>query len=162
MTARVAAIAVTLAAIAVQAAQATPLVCPITPTWGHLASPYGWRVHPMGGTPGAHWGIDIAAPHGTPVLSSMAGTVAYAGRYGAYGLTIYIKHTGGWATLYGHLSRIFVRPGQNVRCAQIIGAVGSTGRSTGPHLHFEMRYRNIPVDPVPYLLEAYRRAVRWR
>ena len=138
--------------------QARPAMpCPVTPTWGHLASPYGWRRHPMGGGTGHHWGIDIAAPAGTPVLASMAGTVTFTGWFGGYGITVYVAHGGGWETLYGHLSRVFVAPGQQVACAQVIGAVGSTGNSTGPHLHFELRWRGRPVDPVPYLIEAYRR-----
>lgn len=132
--------------------------CPITPTWGWLASPYGWRRHPMGGTPGHHWGIDIASPAGTPVLATMPGAVAYAGPYGSYGLVVYVVHRNGWSSLYGHLSSALVRPGQRVACAQIIGRVGSTGLSTGPHLHFELRYRGYPVDPLPYLWAAYRRS----
>jgi murein DD-endopeptidase MepM/ murein hydrolase activator NlpD len=130
----------------------------MTPTWGWLASGYGWRRHPMGGGTGHHWGIDIAARHGTPVLATMDGTVAFTGFYGAYGLVIYLLHAGGWYSLYGHLSAVRVRPGQTVRCGQAIGAVGSTGASTGPHLHFELRYRGYPVDPIPYLMAAYRRA----
>jgi len=159
--ARLAILAVLMALATTEAGARPRFACPVTPTWGWLASPYGWRAHPMGGHPGHHWGIDIAAPHGTPVLASMAGTVSYTGWHGTYGLVVYIRHHGDWATLYGHLSRILVRTGQQVGCAQVIGTVGSTGLSTGPHLHFEMRYRDMPVDPVPYLVQAYRRAA-WR
>lgn len=150
--------ALVVALLATPAAEAAPgYRCPITPTWGWLASPYGWRRHPMGGTPGHHWGIDIASPAGTPVLATMPGAVAYVGLYGSYGLVVYLAHGNGWSSLYGHLSAILVRPGQRVACAQVIGRVGSTGLSTGPHLHFELRYRHYPVDPIPYLWAAYRR-----
>lgn len=98
-----------------------------------------------------HWGIDLAAPMGTPVLASAAGTVQYAGTYGGYGPVIYLEHAKGWHTLYAHLSAIKVRPGQKVAQGSVIGAVGSYGRSTGPHLHFEIRYQGRPVDPLPYL-----------
>jgi murein DD-endopeptidase MepM/ murein hydrolase activator NlpD len=141
-------------------AGAAAFSCPITPTWGWLASPYGWRRHPMGGGTGHHWGIDIAAPYGTPVLASMSGTVRYVGWFGNYGLTVYLDHPGGWSTLYGHLSVAHVRPGQSVACTQVVGRVGSTGLSTGPHLHFELRHRGYPVDPIPYLLAARRNTSR--
>lgn len=124
----------------------------ITPTWGRLTSPLGWRHDPF--QPRIwqhHWGIDIAAPHGTPVLASASGTVQYAGAYAGYGRTVYIDHGGGWTTLYAHLSAIHVVPGQRVAQATVVGAVGSEGRSTGPHLHFEIRYKDRPVDPLEYL-----------
>lgn len=123
----------------------------ITPTWGHLSSPAGWRMHPLGGRWQIHWGIDIASPAGTPVLASAGGIVRHAGSHGAYGLTVVIDHGGSWVTLYGHLARAKVRPGQVVRQAEVIGAVGNTGASTGPHLHFEIRVRGMPVNPLTYL-----------
>lgn len=127
----------------------------ITPTWGRLSSAPGWRPDPFAqGVWQHHWGIDIAAPFGTPVLASAAGTVQYVGTYGGYGPVIYLVHAGGWATLYAHLSSIYVRPGQQVPQASIIGAVGNYGHSTGPHLHFEIRYHGIPVNPLPYLLNS--------
>lgn len=145
-------------ALAATASHATShFRCPITPTYGWLVSPYGWRRHPMGGPgPDHHWGIDIAAPAGSSVLATMDGTVTYTGHYGSYGLTVYLVHDRGWSSLYGHLSTVHVRPGQRVACAQPVGRVGSTGLSTGPHLHFELRYRGYPVDPLPYLWAAYR------
>lgn len=149
------AIAIVLAP-ASEAAQAYR--CPITPTWGWLASPYGWRRHPMGGgSPNHHWGIDIAASAGTPVLATMDGTVAYAGWHGGYGIVVYLLHAGEWSSLYGHLQAFAVRTRDRVRCGQVIGWVGSTGASTGPHLHFELRYRGYPVDPIPYLIAAHTR-----
>lgn len=140
------------------AAKPHTITCPITPTWGWLASPYGWRQHPMGGSsPDYHWGIDIAAPAGTRVLATMDGIVGYAGQYGNYGIIVYLFHAGGWSSLYAHLQAATVRSGERVPCARVIGYVGSTGSSTGPHLHFELRYQGYPVDPVPYLIQAIRR-----
>ena len=133
-------------------ADARPHAYFITPTWGRLTSPLGWRADPF--QPAVrkhHWGIDIAAAPGTPVLASAAGTIQYAGAYAGYGSSIYIYHGAGWATVYAHLSAIHVQPGAHVRQGMIIGAVGSEGRSTGPHLHFEIRYMNYPVDPLQYL-----------
>jgi len=133
-------------------ADARPRASFITPTWGRLTSPLGWRADPF--RPAVrqhHWGIDIAAGHGTPVVASAAGTVQYAGAYAGYGSTVYIYHGAGWATVYAHLSAIHVQPGLRVRQGAAIGAVGSEGRSTGPHLHFEIRYMDQPVDPLKYL-----------
>lgn len=133
-------------------ADARPRAYFITPTWGRLTSPLGWRTDPF--RPEVrqhHWGIDIAAAPGTPVLASAPGTVQYSGAYAGYGSTVYIYHGAGWATVYAHLSAIRVQPGLHVRQGAVIGAVGSEGRSTGPHLHFEIRYMNQPVDPLKYL-----------
>jgi murein DD-endopeptidase MepM/ murein hydrolase activator NlpD len=98
-----------------------------------------------------HWGIDIAAPAGMPVLASAAGVVQYAGWYAGYGLVVVLAHKGGWQTVYGHLGQINVHLGRPVEQAAVIGRVGSTGISTGPHLHFEVRYRGRPVDPLSVL-----------
>jgi murein DD-endopeptidase MepM/ murein hydrolase activator NlpD len=124
----------------------------ITPTWGAMTSQMGWRHDPFrANTWQHHWGIDIAARMGTPVVASAPGVVRYAGWYAGYGPVIYLEHGNGWATLYGHLSRLVVRPGQTVAQGMLIGAVGSYGHSTGPHLHFEIRYRGVPVNPLAYL-----------
>jgi len=112
---------------------------------GRLTSSYG----PRWG--GFHWGIDVAAPPGTPVLASEAGTVVMAERAGGYGLTVMIKHREGIKTLYAHLSAITVAPGQVVSAGHQVGKVGTTGRSTGPHLHFELRIFGDLVDPEPHL-----------
>lgn len=98
-----------------------------------------------------HQGLDIAAPMGTTVQAASGGTVISAGWYGGYGNYILIDHGGGMATGYGHLSQIFVSAGQQVQKGQAIGAVGSTGMSTGPHLHFEVRMQGKPTDPAAYL-----------
>ena len=98
-----------------------------------------------------HTGIDIGAPSGAPIVAAAAGTVLVAGWEEGYGNTVVIDHGGGIATLYGHQSSIAVAVGQSVTRGQVIGAVGSTGHSTGPHLHFEVRVNGSPVDPLGYL-----------
>ncbi len=133
-------------------AAARPAVFFITPARGSLSSGLGWRADPFRRTVWQHhWGIDIAAPVGTLVHASAAGVVQFAGWYAGYGRIVYIDHGGGWTTLYGHLKRTDVQPGQPVAQGAVIGTVGTNGRSTGPHLHFEIRYKDWPVDPLKYL-----------
>jgi hypothetical protein len=104
-----------------------------------ITSAFGWRVHPISGDRRFHSGTDIGAPMGTPVLAAYAGRVAIADFLGGYGLTVTLDHKEGTQqTLYAHLSEIFVRPGEWVPQGTVIGRVGSTGNSTGPHLHFEL------------------------
>jgi murein DD-endopeptidase MepM/ murein hydrolase activator NlpD len=98
-----------------------------------------------------HEGIDLGAPYGTPIAAAAAGVVIYAGWLGGYGNLTVIDHGGGLATAYGHQSSIVVGVGQSVARGEIIGYVGSTGHSTGPHLHFEVRVNGQPVDPLGYL-----------
>lgn len=121
------------------------------PVTGTITSPFGWRPNPFGGAPEFHQGLDIAAPTGTTVTAAAGGTVIMAQWYGGYGNYILIDHGGGYSTGYGHLSAIYVTAGQSVQRGQAIGAVGSTGQSTGPHLHFEVRIAGKPVDPAPRL-----------
>jgi len=121
------------------------------PVTGTITSPFGWRSNPFGGSPEFHQGLDIAAPTGTTVTAAAGGTVIMAQWYGGYGNYILIDHGGGYSTGYGHLSAIYVSNGQSVKRGQAIGAVGSTGASTGPHLHFEVRIDGKPVDPAPRL-----------
>ena len=121
------------------------------PVSGTITSPFGYRRNPFGGGMEFHQGLDIAAPMGTTITAAASGTVISAGWYGGYGNYILIDHGGGMATGYGHCSQIFVSVGQKVQKGQAIGAVGSTGYSTGPHVHFEVRINGKPVDPVPYL-----------
>ena len=121
------------------------------PVSGTITSPFGWRRNPFGGGMEMHPGLDIAAPMGTTVTAAASGTVISAGWYGGYGNYILIDEGGGMATGYGHLSQIFVAAGQQVQRGQAIGAVGSTGASTGPHLHFEVRINGKPTDPAAYL-----------
>lgn len=116
-----------------------------TPTSGQFTSPFGQRWGRL------HAGIDIAAPTGTPIWASDTGTVRFAGSMSGYGNYTCIQHTNSLSTCYAHQSRIGVSVGQSVKQGQVIGAVGNTGRSTGPHLHFEVRVNGNPVDPMGYL-----------
>jgi murein DD-endopeptidase MepM/ murein hydrolase activator NlpD len=105
-----------------------------------ISSLFGWRVHPISGEQRMHTGTDIAAPMGTPVVAALTGKVLLADFLGGYGMTVALEHgQGSQQTLYAHLSELFVRPGQVVQKGMVIGRVGSTGNSTGPHLHFELR-----------------------
>lgn len=120
------------------------------PGYYEVSSSYGWRTHPITGRRTMHSGIDIPAPTGTAIHSVGAGDVIFAGWYGGYGNAIVIDHGGGTSTLYGHLSRLAVSEGRKVSQGQIIGYVGSTGFSTGPHLHFEVRINGNTSDPMRY------------
>ena len=121
------------------------------PVRGPITSPFGWRIHPISGVRSFHEGLDIGVASGTPIGAAEAGRVIYAGWYGGYGNYISIDHGGGVSTGYAHCSAIYVSVGQDVRQGQTIGAVGSTGYSTGPHLHFEVRINGKPVDPLTRL-----------
>lgn len=112
-------------------------------------SGFATRRHPIRKAVHFHAGVDFAAPHGTPVRSVDHGRIAFAGTQNGYGKVIYIEHAGGHrTTVYAHLSRMDVRAGDIVRTEQTIGAVGNTGLSTGPHLHFEVREGGKPIDPL--------------
>jgi murein DD-endopeptidase MepM/ murein hydrolase activator NlpD len=113
-----------------------------------LSSGYGWRDDPIRHTWRFHSGTDFPADYGTPVLAAGAGKVIFAGRYSGYGNCVQIDHGNGVITLYGHMQRILVKKDAVVAAGDQIGKVGSTGRATGPHLHFEIRLDNRPVDPV--------------
>lgn len=105
-----------------------------------ISSAFGWRLHPVGGEMRFHSGTDLGAPQGTPVLAAFSGKVDIADLVGGYGLTIVLQHNkGAEQTLYAHLSEVFVKPGEEIKQGEVIGRVGSTGLSTGPHLHFEFR-----------------------
>jgi len=122
------------------------------PAQGALTSPFGERDHVMGGGGSQfHAGIDLSVPLGTPVQAAQEGMVVFAGYNGAYGKAIKLEHPNGLSTLYAHNSRILVHVGQNVKAGQVISLSGNTGRSTGPHLHFEVHKDTGPVDPLPYL-----------
>ena len=120
-----------------------------------MSSPFGTRRDPFTGLPANHSGIDIAAPEGVPVEASAAGVVTAAGPRGGYGLAVEIDHGSGITTLYGHASAILVEPGTRVERGTPVALVGDTGRSTGPHVHFEVRSNGSPVDP-RQALSAYR------
>lgn len=121
------------------------------PTWGRVSSNYGWRRDPFTGRRAWHTGVDIAAPTGRSVVAAAEGRVVFTGWNGNYGKCIIIRHDFGFETVYGHLSRILVNVGDRVKKAQKIGEIGSTGRSTGPHLHYEVRRYGKVVNPWPHL-----------
>lgn len=123
----------------------------VWPTDGGIGSYFGNRVHPVLGYSRLHGGLDIGGRMGQPIWAAKEGTVILAGRKGGYGNTIVIDHGNGVATLYGHQSSFVISNGDYVETGQHIGNVGSTGLSTGPHLHFEVRIDGGVVDPLPYL-----------
>ena len=120
------------------------------PSCGYVTSPYGWRVHPIFGYDKFHYGVDIPAYAGANILASDSGTVAVATYSSSYGNYVMINHGGGIYTLYAHMSTLLVSAGQSVSQGQIIGYCGSTGWSTGPHLHYEVRKNGSTVDPLAY------------
>lgn len=123
----------------------------IWPIHGEITSPFGWRTHPIFGTQIFHSGIDIGADYGDPILAADSGTVVYAGWMGGYGNAVMIDHGGGLVTLYGHNTAVLVSEGQAVDKGQVVAHAGSTGYSTGPHCHFEVRLHGEPVNPLSYL-----------
>ncbi|QDM40977.1 M23 family metallopeptidase [Altererythrobacter sp. TH136] len=139
---------------------------PIAPTMGvsipsraplaaaATTSSYGMRTHPVLGGMHAHKGIDLAAPTGTPVYATADGKIGRADWFSSYGLYVAIDHGSNLQTRYAHMSRLAVAAGQHVRKGDIIGYVGSTGRSTGPHLHYEVRVAGQAVNPIPYMAET--------
>jgi murein DD-endopeptidase MepM/ murein hydrolase activator NlpD len=123
----------------------------IWPVRGQISAGFGQRLDPFSGEGAFHAGVDISAPRGAEVEAVADGIILQAGREGGYGNEILIDHGNGMTTKYGHLSRIYVLMGQAVRRGQIIGAVGMTGRATGPHLHYEILVHETPVNPAKYL-----------
>jgi len=127
----------------------TPSIWPVT---GELTDGFGGRRNPFGGYSSEfHAGQDIATLTGTPVAASANGTVIFAGCQNGYGQIVIIDHGDGLTTRYGHLSKIEATVGQSISRGDVLGRVGSTGRSTGPHLHYEVRINDKPVDPMQYL-----------
>lgn len=121
------------------------------PLLAEITSSFGWRTHPILGYQKFHAGMDFGADYGSMIRAADSGLVLYAGWYGGYGNAVIIDHGNGLTTLYGHSSEVYVAEGQTVQRGQPIAAVGSTGLSTGPHLHFEVRRDGEPVDPAQYL-----------
>ena len=121
------------------------------PTKGEITSDFGWRIHPIFGYGRFHSGLDIAWDSGTNIIATAAGRVSYSGWMQGYGYAVIIDHGHGIQTLYGHCSALKVNVGQYVNKGQSIAAMGSTGNSTGPHLHYEVRRHGECVNPVAYL-----------
>ncbi|MGE3972914.1 MAG: M23 family metallopeptidase [Bdellovibrionales bacterium] len=130
--------------------KATPSSSPVR---GWFTSRFGYRISPMTGRAMMHQGLDIAASPGTSVYSPADGVVSFAGYDSGYGKLVSIDHGYGVVTRYGHNSKIFVKMGQVVKRGDLLTAVGNTGHSTGPHLHYEVRINGVPVDPSNYILE---------
>jgi murein DD-endopeptidase MepM/ murein hydrolase activator NlpD len=125
------------------------------PLEGRLGSSFGQREDPFNGEGAFHAGIDIDAPYGTPVRAAADGDVAEANYSGGYGREVVLTHGHDVSTVYGHLSAMAVSSGQHVTRGQIIGYVGTSGRATGPHLHYEVRVHKVPVNPHKYLRTTY-------
>ena len=130
---------------------ATPTLWPVM---GRVTSSFGERLDPFNGEGAFHAGLDIAASYGTPIHAPADGVIAKAGPASGYGREMIVDHGGGITTIYGHLSAFAVVAGQAVKQGQVIGYIGSAGRSTGPHLHYEVRVNNMPVNPHKYLRET--------
>ena len=120
----------------------------LNPVGGGVSAAFGWRTDPW---PEFHKGLDLAADWGAPVHAAAAGVVAWAGWEGGFGIKIDIDHGNGYHTWYCHLSKSLVSPGQHVRKGELIAAVGSTGESTGPHLHYQVMRDGVAIDPMPFL-----------
>jgi murein DD-endopeptidase MepM/ murein hydrolase activator NlpD len=135
-----------------QLLSSTPSIAPVR---GILTDGFGGRSDPFTGEPGQHNAVDISSAIGQPVRAPADGIVIKAEWANGYGNVIYISHGYGYSTRYGHLSSFNARPGQRVKRGDIIGFVGTTGRSTGPHLHYEVRVNNNPVNPLEYILNAF-------
>ncbi|HKJ69234.1 MAG TPA: M23 family metallopeptidase [bacterium] len=131
----------------------TPSVIPINS--GYLTDGFGWRRDPFNRQRRFHYGQDISARRGTPVHATADGVVRYAKRRGGFGLVVALDHGYGYETLYAHLSSMEVEPGDTIERGQKIGEVGNTGRSTAPHLHYEVHVDNIPMNPRDYFFLSY-------
>jgi murein DD-endopeptidase MepM/ murein hydrolase activator NlpD len=129
----------------------TPAIAPVR---GIFTSGFGVRSDPLTHGRGIHQGVDIAAAPGQPVRASADGVVVQAGLIGGLGQAVYVAHGFGLTTRYGHMSRIEVRPGQRIKRGDVLGRVGNTGRSTGYHLHYEVRVDGDPVNPLAYILDG--------
>jgi murein DD-endopeptidase MepM/ murein hydrolase activator NlpD len=128
------------------------------PTEGHVTSRFGPRTSPFTGQPQHHTGIDIAAPPGTPIRAPADGVVTFAGTLPGYGNAVVLTHGFGFKTFYGHNQRNHVSKGQTVKRGQVIALVGSTGYSTGSHLHYEVLLNDQPHDPLKYIVDEVQRA----
>lgn len=131
------------------ALSATPSILPV---FGYMISGFGTRIDPFTGAPEFHEGVDISAPYGTPVVASADALVLQAGYESGFGNLVVLDHGLGIYTYYAHLSKILVKGMDRVRRWQIVGLVGSSGRSTAPHLHYEIRYKDTPLNPMYFMI----------
>ncbi len=131
-----------------------PTIAPIEASWN--ASSYGWRIDPITGQHALHEGIDFIADVGTPVFAAAGGVVVFAEYHNQYGNMVEIDHGNDFITRYAHASKLFVKVGEVVRRGRKVAEVGSTGRSTGPHLHFEVRYKGVAQNPARFLQASVR------
>lgn len=127
-----------------------PLATPLRTEY-RMSSPFGYRIHPITGVQTLHAGLDLVAPRGTPIFATGTGRVLRAGVAGGYGNLVEIQHAEGLVTRYGHMDTIAVTEGQAVTAGSVLGTLGSTGDSTGPHVHYEVRRGGQPMDPMPFL-----------
>lgn len=123
----------------------------IWPLYGSIIASFGFRTHPILGRIEFHSGLDIPSWVGAPIKATASGVVESASWFGGYGLVVVIDHKNRFKTMYAHNSQMLVQPGEEVEKGQVIALVGSTGLSTGPHLHYEVRYANKPVNPALFL-----------
>jgi murein DD-endopeptidase MepM/ murein hydrolase activator NlpD len=130
--------------------EATPYTWP---TKGYLTSAFGWRTHPLTGSRQFHQGLDIASQYGNKVMATGSGVVLEAGHWDYLGNLVVIDHGFGFTTRYGHLASIIVKPGDRVKRYQVIGYVGNSGRSSAPHLHYEVRYYDKPLNPMNFIID---------
>jgi murein DD-endopeptidase MepM/ murein hydrolase activator NlpD len=130
---------------------ASPSIWPVA---GRLMGPYGTRTDPFSGEGAFHAGVDISAPIGTTVRVTADGIVVFAENESGYGRLVKVDHGGGLSTYYAHLSRSYVHPGQEIRRGEFVGEVGTTGRVTAPHLHYEVRNHGTPVNPYPFMVSS--------
>ena len=130
---------------------ATPTILPVR---GLVTAGYGYRKSPFTGAREFHEGLDIAAPYGTPILATADGVVAFAGPLAAYGNVVFLDHGRGFATFYGHNSTNRVREGQRVHRGDILAYVGTTGRTTGPHVHYEVHIKGVLANPLKYTVDT--------
>lgn len=127
----------------------TPSILPVK---GWVTSHFGYRIDPFTGRRALHQGLDVVARIGAPIVSPAEGVVTFAGKYGSYGNAVMIFHGYGVTTLYAHCNELYVQVGQRVRRGDVVASVGNTGRSTAPHLHYEVIVHGVPVDPRKYVL----------
>jgi murein DD-endopeptidase MepM/ murein hydrolase activator NlpD len=130
---------------------ATPTILPVK---GLVTAGYGYRKSPFTGQRELHEGLDIAAPYGSPIMATADGIVTFAGPLAAYGNVVFVDHGHGFSTFYGHCSSYRVREGQRVRRGELIAFVGTTGRTTGPHVHYEVHVNGVISNPMKYTVDT--------